>query len=200
MPGPCATARARHHILQVQHSLQRLDVVETLRAFSQAIRGPDRCDESLALCLLTQPPQVPCETFLSFSPLFSFFLPQRSDLNISGTAAGKQAGRRSRPCENTDIDVGRRLAGWLVVGRYLHPHASPPWIPGLTLRAQQSHENPVLETEPIMCESVSSHSQTMKEKKKCKRKAKCGLGEAAGGEMLVCFTHLGGVLRVLMLD
>lgn len=37
----------------------------------------------------------------------------------------------------------------------------------------------------------------MKEKKD-KKKAK--LGDAAGGEMLVCFTHLGGVLRVLMLD
>lgn len=57
---------ARHHILQVKHSLQHLDVVETLKAFSQPIHGPDRCDESLALCLLTQPPQVPCETFLSF--------------------------------------------------------------------------------------------------------------------------------------
>lgn len=82
------------------------------------------------------------------------------------------AGRSSEsPCENTDIDVlfERWLVGWLVVGRYLHPHASPSWILGLALRAQQSHENPVLETEPIMCKSVSSHSPMKEKKTKRKR-------------------------------
>lgn len=53
----------------------------------------------------------------------------------------------SEPRKNTDIDI--LLVVVVVVGSYLHPHASP-WILTLALRAQQSHENPVLEMEPIM--------------------------------------------------